>query len=457
MAGRSRYAARPRAAAPAGSIAGEPPRVHRHVGIPIESIAAGLMCLGLAMLGTMSPELLNAWHVHYISAGGAFFEKLHPATYLMSLALLLLLLRGGVVGEIDRMISNSKLLLVYLFACVLLVIQCLALDRPFTGVIDTFLLPLIVVLVVWNLAPRRRKPLIFAIHLFIWINIGIGFYEYFSGHRLVPITLGDVVVTDWRSTALLGHPLTAAGIVAMYIMTLVLRPQRSFWAVPAVLVAVSSLMAFGGRTALISVIVVFAGCALVQCGRLICGERVRLPSVIAAICLTMLAGAVISIVLSAGTFDSMIDRFSSDNGSAHARIATLHFLSQFDWKEILLGTEANRSTSLQTMMGLAYGIENFWIASIVQYGLIQTALITIGLVCFFAEVLRRSASGAWVTVLFICIVAASSVSFSSKNITLAVYVALIVLLLPRERAAQPAQTGSANRRQIAYGLAVPAR
>jgi hypothetical protein len=171
----------------------------------------------------------------------------------------------------------------------------------------------------------------------------------------------------------------------------------------------------------------------------------------------MLAGALISIVLSAGTFDSMIDRFSSDNGSAHARIATLHFLSQFDWKEILLGTEANRSTSLQTMMGLAYGIENFWIASIVQYGLIQTALITIGLVCFFAEVLRRSASGAWVTVLFICIVAASSVSFSSKNITLAVYVALIVLLLPRERAAQPAQTGSANRRQIAYGLAVPAR
>src|SRR6185369_4744247 len=50
----------------------------------------------------------------------------------------------------------------------------------------------------------------------------------------------------------------------------------------------------GGCTALISVIVVFAGCALVQFGRLICGERVRLPSVIVAICLTMLAAAVIS-------------------------------------------------------------------------------------------------------------------------------------------------------------------
>jgi hypothetical protein len=441
-------------------IAGGPPRAGRHVGIPIDSIAAGLTSVALVLLGTISPELMKVLHIHYISAGGAFFEKLHPATYLTCLALLLLMLRGrGVIGEIDRMISNSKLLLVYLFACALLLIQCLALDRPFTGVIDTFVLPLMLSLIVWNLAPRHRKPLIIALHLVVWINICIGFYEYFSGHPLVPITLGDVVVNDWRSRALLGHPLTAAGVVAMYVMTLVLRPHqqsRSLWVMAALLVAVSSLMTFGGRTALISVIVVFAGCALVQCGRLICGERVRLPSVIAAICLTMLASAVISIVLSAGTFDSMIDRFSSDNGSAHARIATLHFLSQFDWKELLLGTEASRSTSLQTMMGLAYGIENFWVASIVQYGIIQTALITIGLACFFAEVLRRSAPGARVAVLFICIVAASSVSFSSKNITLGLYVALIVLLLPREIATHRSRIGSANRKRVPYDFVVPA-
>lgn len=62
--------------------------------------------------------------------------------------------------------------------------------------------------------------------------------------------------------------------------------------------------------------------------------------------------------------------------------------------------------------------------------MIQTTLITIGLACFVVELLRRSAPAAGVTVLFICVIAAGSVSFSSKNITLATYIALIVLLLP---------------------------
>jgi hypothetical protein len=438
---------------PRARFAAASPRRRSQAGVSLEGAVVGLTVAALVALGTLSPELLDAWHIHYISAGGAFYEKLHPATYLACAAFLLLLFRGGdAIGEIDRIVSDSKLLLVYFFACALLAFQCIVLDRPVTGVIDTFLLPALLSIIVWSLAPRQRRPMIVAVHVVVWINIALGFYEYFSGQRLVPITLGELVVNDWRSTALLGHPLTAAGIVAMYTMALALRPRPpspSLWVIPALFVAACSLMAFGGRTALVAVVVVFAGCAMVQGGRLILGARVRLSAVILAICLLMLAAAAASIVLSAGTFDSMIDRFSSDNGSAHARIATLHFLSWFDWKELLLGTSPGRSSSLQTMMGLEYGIESFWIASIVQYGLVQTALLTIGLACFFIEVLRRSAPGARVMVLFICLAAATSVSFSSKNITLAVYVALIALLLPRGKA------GSGDRRHVVSTAAVP--
>jgi hypothetical protein len=430
-----------------------PLRRRSRAGVSLEGAVVGLTVAALVALGTLSPDLLNAWHIHYISAGGAPYEKIHPATYLTCAAFLLLLFRGGdAIGELDRIISDSKLLLVYFFACALLAFQCIVLDRPVTGAIDTFLLPALLSIIVWSLTPRQRKPMIVAVHVVIWTNIALGFYEYFSGHRLVPITLGELEVTDWRSTALLGHPLSAAGIVGMYTMALALRPRSqspSLWVIPALFVAVGSLMAFGGRTALVAVMVVFAGCALVQGGRLILGARVRLSAVILAICLLMLAAAAASVLLSAGTFDSMIDRFSSDNGSASARIATLHFLSWFDWKELLLGTSPGRSGSLQTLMGLEYGIESFWIASIVQYGLIQTTLLTIGLACFFIEVLRRSTPGALVLVLFICLMAATSVSFSSKNITLAVYVALIALLLPRGKA------GSSDRRHVVSMAAVP--
>jgi hypothetical protein len=55
--------------------------------------------------------------------------------------------------------------------------------------------------------------------------------------------------------------------------------------------------------------------------------------------------------------------------------------------------------------------------------------------------LRRSHHAAWAIMVLIVIIAASSVSFSSKNIQLAQFVILISVLLPREqrRVAAPAQ------------------
>jgi len=155
--------------------------------------------------------------------------------------------------------------------------------------------------------------------------------------------------------------------------------------------------------------------------------------VIAAICGIMAVVAAALVVLDSGVFDNMLIRFTSDNGSAHARIATLHFIAAFDWQQLLLGTSPGYASAMQSMAGLEYGVENFWIASIVQYGIIQTVLITIGLCCFFAELLRRSAPWALFPVLFIVVIAAGSVSFSSKTISLAAYVVLIVLLAPRQR------------------------
>lgn len=435
-----------------------PPRLR--TGLSIEWAVIGLTGAAIVALGTVSSEVLSALKIHYITSGGAFFEKLHPATYLTFAAFTLLLLRGGdVVGEFDRIVSGSKLMLIYFFTCGLLAFQCIVLRRPFTNVIDTFMLPALLSMIIWSLTPIQRRPLIMCIHFMIWLNIGLGFYEYFSKHRLVPITLGKLFVTnDWRSTALLGHPLSASAIVAMYVMMLVLRTHKpTVSGVAGLLVAMASLMVFGGRTALVMVLVVLSGIALVYAGRLIRGERVGLPVVILAACCLMMLAATVPILFGTGVFDNMINRFSSDNGSAHARIASLHLLQLFDWKELLLGTEPGRAGSLQSMMGLDYGIENFWIACIVQYGIIQTGLITLGLGCFFAEVLRRSAKGAWVTVLFLCIVAASSVSFSSKTITLAIYVVIICLMLPREPVRQGERVRLPSRSRYAAPSLVPVR
>jgi ABC-type tungstate transport system substrate-binding protein len=126
--------------------------------------------------------VLTNWKIHYLTAGGNFYEKLHPATYFTLLAFSFLLIRSrGPVGEINRMFSESKLLLAYLLCWLFLLIQVIVLERPFTVIIDTFLLPILIAMVMWQLSPVKKRPLVRAIHCTILLNVVLGYYEYFSG------------------------------------------------------------------------------------------------------------------------------------------------------------------------------------------------------------------------------------------------------------------------------------
>jgi hypothetical protein len=434
MAQVHRHHLAPAALRPASRVAGRAANADAF----LERIATGLMLLAIVATFTLSSGVLTNWKIHYLTAGGNFYEKLHPATYFTLFAFALLLLRSrGPIGELNRMFSETKLLLAYLLCWLFLLIQVFVLERPFTVIIDTFLLPILIAMVMWQLSSVQKRPLAWAIHVTLLVNVVLGYYEYFSGHRLIPLTLGDVVVVgEWRSAALLGHPLTASGVVGAYVLALVLRPAICpplLVRLPLIAFCLTSLMAFGGRTSLVTVLAMIGLVGAFEGFRLIQGKRMPLPAAILAICVLFAAGAIIFAALDLGIFDKMLLRFSSDKGSTLARYATFSLLSHFDWHELILGPNPVRVNALQSQLGLNYGIENFWISSVVQFGLVPTILMTIGLVCFFIELLRRSYRAAWATLVLIIVIAASSVSFSSKNIQLAQFVILISVLLPREQ------------------------
>jgi hypothetical protein len=423
----------------------------------IDLMISGLMLLAVITTLTISTTMLTDWHVHYGTTGGIILEKFHPATYFTFLAFFLLLVRhADPVGEINRIFCEAKLILIYLFAWLFLLLQMLVFGLPFTATVDTFLQPAMLCLMIWHLSDWQKTPLVWAFHLAMLLNVVLGYYEYFSGHRLFPLTLGgDIIVTgDWRSAALLGHPLTASGLVGGYILALVLRPRLCPPAIvrlPLIVFCLGSLMAFGGRTSLVTVLGVLSLVIALELFRVIRGGRISLPVAIVVICLLFVASAGIFAAFESGFFDKMLLRFSSDKGSAMARYATFALLSHFDWSELILGPNPVRTNALQIQYGLAFGVEDFWVSCIVQFGLICTALLSIGLAALFVEVVRRASGAVWAIILLMLVIAASSVSFSSKNIQLSEFILLITLLLPRDppTVASPRLDPNGRRRPMA--------
>ena len=129
----------------------------------VEWMATAVMLLAVIAMFTISSAMLTNWKIHYLTPGGNFYEKLHPSTYLTFIGFFLLLVRSsGPVGTLDRMFSESKLLLAYLLCWLALLVQMFVLERPFTVIIDTFLLPVVLCLVIWQLTPSQRRPLVWA-------------------------------------------------------------------------------------------------------------------------------------------------------------------------------------------------------------------------------------------------------------------------------------------------------
>jgi hypothetical protein len=441
--------------------AAAPPRPMPHArplpaGIPIDWMIVSLALLAIVLMNTIPMTLLAHLKIHYTTSGGSALEKFHPASYVFVLAFCLTLLRDGApVREMDRMIAAAPLILLYAFSILLVVIQSIAFGRPVTGAFDAFLLPLVAFLVIVGLSPAQRRPLAWALQLLLLLNIALAYFEHVSGHRIVPLVTDNnpALVKEWRATALLGHPLSASGLVGAYVLALMFRPgliPQPALRASVIVFSLGSLFVFGGRTSLVLVLIATGFLAARLAFRFARGTRVPLAFVIVAICGGFLLAAVGLTLFNVGFLDQMLLRFSSDNGSAWARVASMQLLMSLDWREILLGVDAVRLESLQRLLGIHVGIEDFWFASIAQYGLIVTIVLTIGLACFFAEVLRRTHPAARLLVAFLVVMAAGSITFSAKGVTLAQYVILMLLLLPRDRPARtPAAAPAGGRARLA--------
>jgi hypothetical protein len=393
-----------------------------------------LVYLSICMLFLISEQRLKAWGVNYEDPGGNPLSKVHPGTWAIFAAFGLAALRSGnPVSFLNKLGRWGGLSIFFGVWSMLLVVIVVFEKTPFTPIIDSFLLPMVIfAIAVERIGPKARSVALL-IHALLAANAVLGIIEYLTGWRLTPFTAGDYAQTnDWRSTAFLGHPLANASIVGVYIVALALgggRDLPSWLRPPMMILQMAAMVAFGGRAALVLTVFLLLGIALKRVFDVFRGRRVPLPrAALICFCAPFLIGAV-TIAAQAGFFDRLLERFVQDNGSAEARVIMMRVFAMFPLRQIVFGPDQNWLTSLQYEEGINYGIESFWVSFILEHGLIISLIFFAGLAAFCVDLARATRPATILLLVHFFGVASSSISLTAKSCTFGLFVAIVMYMM----------------------------
>lgn len=405
-------------------------------------LALGVLVI---LLMTISPLALVELGLAYDEAGGNALEKIHPATMLAALLVVAAAVWAG--NPIDWVLANaveSRSLLPYLGVIVLLIVFSLRVVKlPFTHFFDTFVLPVLVYLLFKDMRDKRGRHIALLVHLLMMVNAGIGIFEFATGLRITPLVAAGVVIEDdWRSTALLGHPLANASLTGCYLLLLSLGGGRDLAApfrLVAFLLNAAGMVVFGGRAATVLLLVLLGLLAAVRLASILRGQSFSPGSVLKALILVP-ASALVGVVLAeAGFFDKFISRFFDDKGSAETRAEMFELFRHIPFNELLLAPDASQLDTLRAHYGLDFGIESFWVSFALSYGLVASVVFFAALLAFSIDVVRRVRPGSLWVFAFFYGVASTSVSLSAKSPLLGIFTLLVLVLLRRPAAPRPAK------------------
>jgi hypothetical protein len=399
----------------------------------IERLAVPFAVLVLAV----SPFALNALGWNYDGGGGSGPTRFHPASFLGIILFVMVLLRSGnPLLSFIRAMQHDPFLALFLVGWFALFFHAVQIQKlPAAALVDTFLLPALLLIIVRSLNGGAKHRLAMVIHLVFFLNAIIGIGEFVTSLRLTPYIAGGLVITDdWRSTALLGHPLGNALMTGCYTALLLLgggRELKGTLRISMILLQFMAMVAFGGRASLVLLVLfgLFGGGRAVML--FLAGARLRLFHLtLIMLCLPIGLG-IVGALTELGYFDKFIYRFIEDKGSANARIVMFELFKGFTPLEILFGPPQNQLEYLVKQNALEFGIESLWVAFILYYGLIPSLIFFTGLFCFVISITAECRPQVlWVFGYFF-LVNTTFLGLGGKTITFANLCLQMLILMPR--------------------------
>lgn len=402
------------------------------------AIAEALLAVAVMAVFCLSSMALTAVGISYDSPSGAIWQKLHPATYIAALALAFAIFgQARPLAFLEAKLATLPGAAFFLVLWILLILYAALVQKsPITAVIDPYFIALVALFMHDDLSSGARDFLRRFLHAIFCVNALIGLAELVSRHRLFPyVLMGEEVEGDYRSTALLGHPLLNASSTGAYILCLFLGgdkslsfPRRALLLLPQIL----SMIAFGGRTAIVASSFIISFCLLRDFAKVLLGARFDMRLPLGFVIASPLALGFVVFMLFSGALDDLLGRFTDDNGSAEARVIMMKLFDLFEVSDLMLGPRPDLVDSALNTLGIKVGIENTWIALIFQYGALMTGFFAVAMMALFWEVWRRARAGATLLFVFFLIVISSAIGLASKTMMFVEFALTLLFIFPKD-------------------------
>ncbi|TMJ02046.1 MAG: hypothetical protein E6G97_14570 [Alphaproteobacteria bacterium] len=400
-------------------------------------LTGGLFLVVVFLLFAVSSGMLGALGINHGGITGAVASKIHPATYLSFAALgLLMAARRNPASFFASVITRQPGTLAFLITILLLAAYIVLGERKgIATIFDTYLLAVAVALIAAELDPRDLGRAERLIHVLLAANAALALVEYAIGYRFFPFRFEGVELEwDMRSTGLSGHPLENAQLTSIYLVALLAGGGASMPAAlrpAAVLLQLAALVPFGGRTAMLLTLAMMAVWLVPHIVRLLRGGRISLIALASLAILLPILPLAIAAFAAGGFFDVLLVRFSDDSGSAKTRLEMFEIFRQLSAHDILLGASPDMIDSIRRSLGLELGIENPLVRFVLYQGAVFTGFLTVGLVLFLVEIMRRLRPGYGIALLSFVILVNSYESISNKTVGLAQFIVLMIAMFHR--------------------------
>jgi hypothetical protein len=374
------------------------------------------------MLMGLSGQLLNSIYP-YSDPGGMFVGKIHPASFIVLVGVILLVVQQGFVRTIHE--YTHRQLWVLQFVGTITLIAIINVIRFGTGgaayLVDTFLTAAFTLLLVERLLTEERYRIAELILLFVFFNSLLTIAELLFRTNLIPHH-NEIGAAYFRAAGVFGHPLTN-GLVTAPLLPLLLLTKWSRLKKAVVAAAyMLSILASGARGALIIGVPIFLSALSLGMVEKLWRGRLRSDIGTAIPWAVMMGIGLFAYLLTETSFGARFMERGLHDENATVRINAFNLLSYLSADELWRGIDTSYYQFLISKYPDLEIIENFWINLLVSFGVPIFIIFVVSFTCFFLGLRKGCGVEATLAIVSFMLVASTNNSLSTKCAALTIFV-----------------------------------